>query len=177
MSSPHPDLALTFATAAERPVLEQLMQLYLHDFSQFAAMGSPHGEMGEDGRFSYPHLASYWSETERKALILRVDGRLAGFALLNRRLVTGLPGDHAVAEFFIARKYRRAGIGSAMARLIFGRFPGIWEVAVAEYNPDALLFWRRAVADAARIGEVTEHEGDGKLWTGTILRFQSRAGE
>jgi len=36
---------------------------------------------------------------------------------------------------------------------------------------------RKAVADAPRIGEVTEHEGDGKLWTGTILRFQSRAGE
>ncbi|SDR60628.1 Predicted acetyltransferase [Rhizobiales bacterium GAS113] len=177
MSGSGLDLALdlTLVTPAERGVLEQLMQLYLHDFSQFAEIGSPHGELGEDGRFTYPHLASYWAEADRKPLILRVAGRLAGFALVNRRFVTGLTGDHAMAEFFIARKYRRAGIGSAAARRIFGHFPGRWEVAVAQYNPEALLFWRKAVASADRIGDVTEHVGDGKLWTGTILRFMSRA--
>ncbi len=39
------DMTVTEARAAEQPLLGRLLQLYLHDFSEHAALGSPHGEV------------------------------------------------------------------------------------------------------------------------------------
>ncbi len=79
------DVTVVAASAAERPVLERLLQLYLHDFSEYAALDSPFGEVDEDGLFAYPPgLSGYWQEPDRLPLLIRADGRIAGFVLLNR---------------------------------------------------------------------------------------------
>jgi len=51
------------AAAAQRPVLDRLLQLYKYDFSEFAPVGSPYGEVDEEGGFAYPGLESYWRDT------------------------------------------------------------------------------------------------------------------
>ena len=159
--------------AAQRPGLDRLLQLYLHDFSEFAPIGSPHGEVDEEGRFDYPGLESYWREDGLIPLLIRADGQLAGFVLVNRWSALGLPLDHVVAEFFVLRKYRRARVGTRAALLVFRRYPGQWEVPVAWYNGPALAFWRRVTEEAA-LGEVEEIAGDGKRWAGPVLRFTTR---
>ena len=82
------------------------------------------------------------------------------------------PLDHAVAEFFVLRKYRRARVGTRAALSIFRRYPGRWEVGVAWYNPPALAFWRKVTEEAAP-GKVEEIAGDGKRWAGPVLRFET----
>jgi predicted acetyltransferase len=161
------------ALAAQRPVLDRLLQLYKYDFSEFAPIGSPYGEVDEEGGFSYPGLESYWRESGRIPLLIRADDHLAGFALVNQWSALGLPLDHAVAEFFVLRKYRRARVGTRAALLIFRRYHGRWEVGVAWYNPPALAFWRGVTEEAAP-GEVEELAGDGKRWAGPVLRFATR---
>jgi predicted acetyltransferase len=158
------------APAAQRPVFDRLLQLYKYDFSEFAPIGSPHGEVDAEGRFAYPGLESYWQESGRIPLLIRAGDRLAGFALLNQWSAPELPLDHAVAEFFVLRKYRRARVGTRAALLIFHRYPGRWEVPVAWYNPPALAFWR-SVTEAAAPGSVEEVAVDGKRWAGPVLRF------
>ena len=55
-------IEVTPARAGEKPVLANLMQLYIHDFSEHWA-GTSNGELQHDGRFAdYPYLDSYWSE-------------------------------------------------------------------------------------------------------------------
>ena len=167
------DVTVTEARAAEQPLLGRLLQLYLHDFSEHAALGSPHGEVEGGGLFAYPPgLGSYWQEPGRVPLLIRAEGRIAGFVLLNQWSALDRPLDRAVAEFFVLRKYRRARIGTRAAHHAFRSFHGRWEVPVAGYNRDALLFWRDAVRslDAAL---VTEHAGDGRRWSGTVLCFDS----
>jgi len=161
------------APAAQRPVLDRLLQLYKYDFSEFAPIGSPYGEVDEEGRFApYPGLESYWQDSERIPLLIRADDRLAGFALVNGWSALGLPLDHGVAEFFVMRKYRRARVGTRAALSIFRRYPGRWEVPVAWYNPPALAFWRNVTAQAAP-GKVEEIAGDGKRWAGPVLCFDT----
>lgn len=160
------------APAAQRLVLDRLMQLYLHDFSEFAPIGSPHGELDAEGRFTYPGLESYWQGKGRIPLLIRADDRLAGFALVNQWSALGLPVDHVVAEFFVLRKYRRARVGTRAALSIFRRYPGRWEVPVAWYNPPALAFWHRVTQEAAP-GKVEEIAGDRKRWAGPVLRFDA----
>ncbi|HLZ75208.1 acetyltransferase [Phenylobacterium sp.] len=163
------DVTLHIVEPAQKPVLENLFQLYTHDFSDFWG-GREEGELQEDGRFApYPYLDSYWTDTDRTPLFIRTEGFLAGFALLNRFSHSGLPVDHAVAEFWIARKHRRFGVGLAGAVKILGHRPGQWEMAVARRNTGALPFWRRVAAEVAG-SQVDEIDRDDDLWNGPIVR-------
>ena len=164
---------LTQVPVSQSQVITNLMQLYKYDFSAFAQIGSPYGEVGSDGRFIHDGLDSYWRDDSRIPLIVQVDGRLAGFILVNRWSALNRELDHSVGEFFVLRKYRRIGVGSRAAKVLFECWPGRWEVAVAAYNKPALSFWRKAI-HAAVGGTVEEYTGDGNRWTGAVLCFDNR---
>ena len=166
------EVTLHVAEPAQKPVLENLFQLYTHDFSDFW-VGREDGELQDDGRFApYSYLDSYWTDAERTPYLIRADGHLAGFALINRYSHSGLPLDWAVAEFFVVRKHRRGGVGFAAATQIIRARPGLWEMAVARKNTGALPFWRR-VASAIAGPSVEELDCDDALWNGWILRFRA----
>lgn len=162
------ELEITVAQPHERTALENLMQLYVHDFSEQWA-DQARGEVGPDGRFEAYPLDGYWAEPERVPLLIRRGGHLAGFALLNTHSHSGRAIDRSVAEFFILRKHRRGGIGLAAARTILARYPGVWEAAVARRNTGALPFWRKV---AAAYGEVEEIDVVSDDWNGPVLRFR-----
>lgn len=159
------------ARADEREILENLFQLYVHDFSEQWA-GTERGELEEDGRFAHYPLESYWREAGRIALLLRVGGHLAGFALINDHAHSGRPAERNMAEFFVVRKHRRGGVGLAAARAIFRRYPGLWELAVARQNTGALAFWRKTIRAPTIAREIEETMTDGPRWDGTIFRFR-----
>ena len=48
-------------------------------------------------------------------------------------------------EFFVMRKYRRIGVGSAFATRLFDMFPGRWEVAEVAPNTNGAAFWRAVI--------------------------------
>ena len=126
--------------------------------------------MPETGQFeAYPELERYWTEPDRSAWFIRADGHLAGFALLSGHSHSGLPADYDVAEFFVARKHRRAGVGFEAARQLISARSGQWEIAVVRANVGALAFWRRVATDMA--AEVDEQHLDDARWNGTVLRF------
>ena len=155
----------------QRLALEAMFQLYTYDFTE-NWVGQARGELGEDGRFGpYPYLDSYWSEPSRYPYMIRADGHLAGFVLINDFSHSGLPLDFAVAEFFVVRKHRRGGVGREAARAAIAPRPGQWELAVARANTGALPFWR---AVAAELGEAPadEIDRDDEHWNGPILRFR-----
>jgi predicted acetyltransferase len=122
-------VTLTPVPEGQKKIITNLIQLYKCDFSEFAEVGSRYGEVGPDGRFTYEGLDSYWREDGRFALTVEADGRLAGFVLVNRWSALNRLVDHAVAEFFVLRKYRRIGVGSPAASVLFERWSGSWEVA------------------------------------------------
>jgi len=168
------DLQITIAGPEERPILANLLQLYIHDFSEYWS-GTSQGELEDDGRFlDYP-LDSYWSDPRRVPLLLRLDGRLAGFALLNDHAHTDAPVDWNMAEFFVARKHRGAGLGRAAAREIFSRYPGAWEVAVARRNVRALPFWRNAIVSHPAVTDVEQRDVATDAWNGPLFRFRVTA--
>jgi predicted acetyltransferase len=129
------------ATPEQEPVLANLLELYSHDFSEFIDL-----QLRPNGRFGYPRLSLYWSEEGRCPFLLKVDGQLAGFVLVSRgSRISGDPHIWDMAEFFIVRGYRKQGIGAAVARNIWRRFPGPWEVRVIDSNQPARTFWRAAI--------------------------------
>jgi predicted acetyltransferase len=130
------------ATHADRERIENLMELYLHDFSEI--LGSA---PREDGRFGYAGLDAYWNEPGRFPFLIRADGQLAGFALVARgSQVSDDPTVLDMAEFFVVRGLRRRAVGLSAAARVFSSLCGTWEVRVMEKNVGALIFWERAVA-------------------------------
>ena len=169
-----PGVEVTVARPEDRDALANMMQLYVHDFSEQWA-GTSRGDLQDDGRFpAYPHWDAYWREADRVPLLLRLDGPLIGFALLNGVAHSGLPVDRNMAEFFIARKYRRSGVGTAAAQKIFSRYPGLWEAAVARRNTGALAFWRNAIGRHPFAKDVEETDLSTSAWNGPVIRFRIR---
>jgi predicted acetyltransferase len=166
------DVKVELALPEEKAVLASLMQLYIHDFSEFWA-GTPRGELQNDGRFwSYP-LDDYWGEPKRVPLLIRRDGHLAGFVLINDVTHSGHDADRNMAEFFIVRKHRRSGVGRTAAQEIFSRYSGLWEVAVARRNVQAVAFWRGAIRSHPAARDVAELDLDSEAWNGPIIRFRT----
>jgi len=161
-------ISLDAASAAERPVLENLFQLYAYDWSELGWT-----EVGRDGRFADPSLDAYWRDDDRHPFLIRVDGRLAGFALVAARSrLTGAAGVFDMAEFFVMRKYRRRGIGFAAASAAFRRFTGRWEIRQRDENAAATAFWRRVVARYTD-GSYREVRCDDATWVGPVQTFSS----
>jgi len=133
------DTTLRQMVDADRPMLEQLWQLYSHDLSGFRQK-LPDSE----GRFRLGRFPTYFGDPDRTGYVLSHDGGLAGFAF-----VSGLLGPRrAMAEFFVARAARRRRVGYTAARELFARHPGEWEIGFQEENAGAPDFWRRVVTDA-----------------------------
>jgi len=165
-----PDIKIDLARSEERSALANMMQLYIHDFSEFWA-GTPRGELQDDGLFwKYP-LETYWQEAGRMPLFIRRDGHLAGFALINAVPHSGRPADRNMAEFFVVRKHRRSGVGRAVAQELFSRYPGLWEVAVVRPNVRALAFWRAAIGSHPAARDIEEFDVSSEAWNGPIIRF------
>lgn len=161
---------LIAAAANERPVLENLTQLYCHDWSEMLPL-----DIGDDGRYGDFGLASYWTDDWRHPFLLRVEGKLAGFALLaERSKITGDSGVFDMTEFFVLRRFRRQGIGLAAAFAAFDRFPGPWEVRQRQENPAATAFWRRAIA-AYTHGRYVESDWKRPEWTELVQSFSTVA--
>jgi predicted acetyltransferase len=163
------------AAEIERPILRRLMELYLYDFSEFDL-----ADVGPQGLYEYPYLDHYWTEPNRHPFLMRVDERLAGFALVatynyltgERDLARGAA--RVIAEFFVMRKYRRQGFGELAARQLFDLFPADWQVAQLRENTPAIAFWRKVI-DRYTGGRYQELELDNERWCGPVQLFHSRS--
>ena len=161
-------VSLRPAASEERAVLQNLAQLYCYDFSEVLAM-----HVGESGRFSDVDLAPYWLDEWRHPFLLRVEDKLAGFALIaERSKITGKSGVFDMTEFFVLRRFRRHGVGRAAAFAAFERFKGPWEVRQREENPDATAFWRRAIGEYTR-GKYEEARWERGEWGEIVQRFST----
>lgn len=166
-------VTLSDADRAQEPLLQNLIQLYTHDFSEFWA-GTPNGDLLADGRFAAYPLDAYWAAPNWSAHLIWRDGALAGFCLINDYAHGDTPVDRSVAEFFILRKHRSGGVGRRAAELIFSRHQGSWEAAVARRNTAALAFWRRTIEGAPGATGLREIDANSERWNGPILRFDWR---
>jgi predicted acetyltransferase len=168
-----PKVRVALANMADRPLIDGLSQFYIYDFSEMEPPHSKHLEFDARGGFGpLPGLDAYWLETDAYALLIHVDDRPAGFALINAHShLTGGGVERNMGEFFVARKHRRRGVAREAVRQVLAAYPGRWEIAVAERNTAAKYFWPQAIAAAPNVSDLVRHQGDGEHWRGPIWSF------
>ena len=164
-----PDVEVIAASPEQEPVLANMLELYIHDFSEFMDL-----KLGPNGRFGYQHLPAYWKESNRYPFLVMADGHLAGFVFV--RGGSAISDDIDVwdmAAFFIVRGFRRQGVGMKATLEIWKKFPGKWEVRVTDRNETARNFWGRAIGEF--LGKAIEPslvDKDGKTWH--VFAFESQ---
>jgi predicted acetyltransferase len=166
--------SVSVTTASERRLIECLIQFYVYEFMWLEPSCSIHMICDDQDRYPpFADLDRYWRIEGFHPLLIRVKGRLAGFALINSHSRHGERIELNMAEFFIAREHRGRGVATEAVRLILAQYPGRWEIAVAEHNVAAKMFWSRTLAATPNVGRLVRLEGDGKRWRGPIWSFQS----
>ena len=153
------------------PLLENLLELYIHDLSEIVPV-----EPGPDGRFGYNRLPLYWSEPERRwAFLIRSSVGVAGFALVTRGSpASDDPDALDVAEFFVLRRHRRSGIGREAAFALWDAIPGLWTVRVSEGNRAGIPFWSEVIR-AYTGGDFVQSTRPEKPHDRRVFEFRTRA--
>ena len=162
-------LELVPVTSELRPVVMNLLQFYEYDWSEIGGLV----DVNEQGLFQ--SASDAWSDPSFKAFLFRVEGHWAGFAFVKRHSLLTDAGASTwfMDEFFVMRRYRRAGIGTGTATRLFEQFTGWWEVAQAAPNAVAQAFWRTVIGRHAGDYEETLLEDD--RWRGPVQRFRTPA--
>jgi predicted acetyltransferase len=163
-----PTITLVPAGPEDRQVLFQLNEYYVYDFSELIDV-----DVDETGRFGAARLERHFADPLCHPFLLRADGKLAGFAIHEgRSRLTGEVGVNDVAEFFVMRSYRKAGVGERAATALFNRFAGSWEVRQVPANVAATSFWRKVIGRYTG-GTHTEVDWDGPTFRGIVQRFHT----
>jgi predicted acetyltransferase len=156
------------ARLEHRPLFARLMQLYAYDFTEVTG-----ADVDEDGVLRAPPVDACWTEPGRAPFLIRCDSACAGFVILgaqSRLVERRVCRD--VEEFFVLRKYRRAGVGTRAATLAFDAFRGPWEVRQLARATDASAFWRKVVARYTA-GRFRELMWDDARWRGPVQMFDN----
>lgn len=152
----------------EKSVLRHLMELYAYDFSEF-----DDADVNEHGLYGYTYFDYYWTEESRTPFFIKVDGELAGLVLVNEYCyLVKEPGTKSIAEFFVMRKYRRKGIGKAVAVMVFEKFPGKWEILQHGENQPSQIFWDTVIRTYTN-GDYRQEPVTTEWWEGQALLFDN----
>jgi predicted acetyltransferase len=155
------------ADESYKGVLARLFELYVYDFSEYTG-----ADVHDSGSYEVRE-DDYWNEKLPHRYLAKVDGKIAGFALVRLgSLIDDDAGASYVAEFFVLRKYRRRGVGGSLARHVFAQFPGRWQLAVLRNNTPAQAFWRHTIG-ALTNGRYEERIWDDEKWRGPVLYFNN----
>lgn len=157
------------ATIEQKPLLANLLELYAYDFTEFCDV-----DIGDNGLYGYEHVHLYWTDSTRFPYLIYVEKKIAGFILVQKG--SSLLKDKTVwdiSEFFIMKKYKRHGIGTAAALKIWEQFRGPWQVRVLISNRPACSFWLQTIKKFISVTPAkTEAMIKGKSWI--IYRFESK---
>ncbi len=146
----------------DRQWMESVYRDYLNDLAPLGTGLFP--TLPEFGHREPDQLGSWFADSSAHLLTILTDQQPVGFAMVRSgaSLPGRLPADFSMAEFFVARDWRRHGVGQEAMRLIVDRFAGRWHIMEYLRNPGAVAFWRRVVR-AYTAGKYQERVQDGEV--------------
>jgi predicted acetyltransferase len=124
-------------------------------------------ELTPAGPSIYPRLAAYWQDRDRFPYVIRAEAHDVGFALVRAHMDARLL---EMAEFYVARAWRRRGIGRHAVQVLFARHPGFWHLQILEDNAAARSFWRSVVPQP--VDETRHVAASGRRFV--VMQFRAR---
>ena len=130
---------LVAANNVQKPVFENLIQLYLYDMAARSEF-----PLNAQGRYEYDFLDHFWEHP----YLIQVKGEIAGFCMvISHCPIRERTPCWFMAEFCILRPYQRSGAGRSALVAVFERHPGEWEISWDNDNEAANGFWQSVIPD------------------------------
>lgn len=152
------------ARAGDFAAVAQMLELYQHELSDIWDQ-----DLDAEGRYGYAlerhRRAEHWF-----AHVGLADGRYAACALVSPAAVTRRSGCW-MEQFFVLKKYRRLGLGAALAGQVIASHPGPWEIGQMPRNLPAQAFWRRTLGRLCGAGGFAETQVTQGAWQGVVQAF------
>ncbi len=133
------NIEITEATKEAKPIIQNLARFYIYDLSEFQERKCP-----DNGLFEDEDYIRYWTKPGHFPYLVTCQDELAGFVFVEEG-GSSADIDYHIAEFFIVRKFRGKGVARFVARDMFHRFPGSWEVMAIARNAPAIKFWKKTI--------------------------------
>jgi len=124
----------------EKEILKNLLEKYDYEFSQY-----DNRDVNKLGLYGYDYLDCYWTEENRWAFFIKVDGNLAGFVMVNDFAEAKEETDYSVSEFFVLYKYRRCGVGKYAVFTVLDMFKGRFQLRRHPKNIISVYFWNNVI--------------------------------
>ena len=156
-------LELPKARAEDFPALQQMLEFYQYDLSDIWLQ-----DADTEARYGYS-LERYRLDERFHAHVALVGSQYAGLALVSPAVVTLKEGSW-MEQFFVLKRYRRTGIGRALALHSLKSHPGPWEVGQMPSNVAAQVFWRKVISEQT-CGEYVEVQVTEGWWQGHLQQF------
>ena len=135
------NVVLKQAVIEDREILANLIEKYEYEFSQYDGR-----DVNRLGLYGYEYLDYYWTAEKRWAYFIEVDGKLAGFVMVNDfPEVEDRKTDFSIAEFFVMYKYRKKGIGRQAFFMAVDLHKGKWQLKRHPGNLGSVHFWDKVI--------------------------------
>jgi predicted acetyltransferase len=156
-------LELRKAQPHDFAAVQQMLELYQYELSDIWPQDA-------DGEARYGYDLERHKQGERfHAHVALVGQQYVGFGLVAPAVVTRSEGCW-MEQFFILKRFRRSGVGHALARHVLSSHPGAWEVGQMPSNLAARAFWRNVVAKITS-GAYVEVQVTEGWWQGVVQQF------
>lgn len=156
---------LTEATIEDFQFIQNMSMFYLYDISCYCCAHSNATHSSMDNASNDIDLKSYFLAVNKKAILIHIDGALAGYILLSQ--INGPPKPHwTIDEFFVLVEFKGTEIPSHIPPKLWVMYPGHWTVSVESDNKRSLVFWRKAIHHAVGDAYIEttqnrqDHEGE-----------------
>lgn len=136
-----PQVSVREPRAKDRAWIRGVYRDYLFDLAPAATGLFP--LLPDAGQREPEQADRLFADAQVRVLAICYANEPVGFARISVRVQS--PPEFSLADFFIARDWRRRGIGAEAVRLILDRFEGAWLITEHLRNDPAVQFWRRVV--------------------------------
>lgn len=160
-------LELREAQPEDFAAIQQMLELYQYELSDIWPQ-----DADAEAKYGYK-LERHRHGARFHAHVALEGSQYAGYALVAPAVVTRQEGKW-MEQFFVLKRYRRAGTGRALALHALQSHPGPWEVGQMPANTAAQVFWRRVIG-ALTQGDYVEVQVTEGWWQGTVQQFDVHA--
>lgn len=130
------DVKIEKVKKEERNILERMLQLYLHDVSNYFPMDFD----SKKGLYEYDELDKYFDDSANIAYFIKNEEKILGFSLVDIS-----DNENVIQEMFTLNNYKGQNVGTKAAELIFDSKKGNWTVRSLPKSDKAENFWNKCI--------------------------------
>jgi predicted acetyltransferase len=132
------------ATMDDYPTIQNMARFYVYDMTRLCGFLSEDWHCPKDGLYESFDFKIYFEAADRFPFLVKIDDELAGFVLINK-VGTTPTTDWNMGELFILAKFQGKGIAQQVTKILWQKFPGIWEALVIPEMKYSLNFTRKTI--------------------------------